>query len=65
MVREARFLWNSQEPLPSELTRRSWDCDDEEAHTDLEHPVRRRRDHSQATSNPFGAAGRKGSPVRR
>lgn len=28
MVREARFSWDDRRPLPSELSRRGWDCDD-------------------------------------
>jgi hypothetical protein len=30
MVREARFAWDDDRPLPSELTRIDWDCDDPE-----------------------------------
>jgi hypothetical protein len=28
MVREARFAWDPERPLPDEITRRDWDVDD-------------------------------------
>ncbi len=28
MVREARFAWDSDRPLPPEMSRSDWDCDD-------------------------------------
>lgn len=39
MVREARFAWDSDRPLPEEISRRDWDLDD----PDVAPPRRRRR----------------------
>ena len=59
MVREARFLWNGKHPLPQELTRRNWDCEEDEP--DPEKRSKRRRRPRQAPASETEAE-RKSSP---
>ena len=46
MVREARFVWDSHEPAPAELTRRPWDTDDPDLPPPPKRAVKRRGERS-------------------
>ncbi|WP_437223050.1 hypothetical protein SH661x_003053 [Planctomicrobium sp. SH661] len=54
MVREARFAWDENRPLPIELTRRHWDCDDpdESEPRERRHRLRREPRRSRRTPQP-------------
>jgi len=58
MVREVRFLWNGRHPLPQELTRRNWDCEED----DPDVGKRSRRRHPRQAPSSAANVKRKSSP---